>query len=224
MFIVRRSFGPLVGLLGVLGTISSFRFITATAGYLDVHWQDPAGYLMIGAAVFLSVVFVRAAIAGLLYTLGEILAACGNADAQRFLVLARRSAPLLVRSVLIAATGTSAVACTQPSPPADGESVTVVDPGWGTDPLPSDRARMQRQVGHRELRSHSKKDDRHIGQVIIVRRGDTLWTIAARTLPTGARTADIVNSWHRWYQVNRGVIGDDPNLIRPGQRLKRPAS
>lgn len=222
MFIVRWSVGPLFGLFGVLGVIWSFRFTATTIDYLDSHWQDPAGYLMIGAAVFLSVVMARAAVAGLLHTVGDVLAACGNADAHRFLVLARRSAPLLVRAVLIAATGASAAACTQPTP--DLGNVTVVDPGWSAAPFPSDRARMQWHINRSEAETHREKDGRHIGQVVIVRRGDTLWTIAARILPNTADTAEITAAWHRWYQANRDVIGDDPNLIRPGQRLEWPTA
>ncbi|MET9446883.1 transglycosylase family protein [Streptomyces cinerochromogenes] len=42
-----------------------------------------------------------------------------------------------------------------------------------------------------------------------VREGDTLSTIAARHGTT----------WQRVYAANKAVIGDDPNLIVPGQRL-----
>ncbi|MET8771544.1 transglycosylase family protein [Streptomyces sp. NPDC004658] len=42
-----------------------------------------------------------------------------------------------------------------------------------------------------------------------VRQGDTLSTIAARHGTT----------WQRVYAANKAVIGDDPNLIVPGQRL-----
>jgi LysM repeat protein len=42
-----------------------------------------------------------------------------------------------------------------------------------------------------------------------VRQGDTLSAVAARHHAT----------WQRIYAANRSVIGDDPNLIVPGQRL-----
>jgi hypothetical protein len=44
----------------------------------------------------------------------------------------------------------------------------------------------------------------------VVAPGDTLWGIAG---------AD----WPRWYAANRAVVGPDPDLIRPGQRLVPPA-
>jgi LysM domain len=59
---------------------------------------------------------------------------------------------------------------------------------------------------------------------VVVRRGDTLWSIAARHLAPEASTEQIARSWPRWYAVNREVIGPDPDLIRPGQVLRPPAA
>ena len=56
-----------------------------------------------------------------------------------------------------------------------------------------------------------------------VRRGDCLWTIAARSLGPGAGPVAIEAAWHRWYQTNRHVVGADPNLLLPGQRLTPPS-
>jgi len=59
---------------------------------------------------------------------------------------------------------------------------------------------------------------------IVVRRGDTLWSIAARHLGPAATTPEISAAWHRWFAANRQVIGDDPNAISPGQVLRPPAA
>jgi nucleoid-associated protein YgaU len=58
---------------------------------------------------------------------------------------------------------------------------------------------------------------------VTVRPGDCLWDIARRRLahPTSVRVA---NDWPRWWRTNRGVIGSDPDLVLPGQRLRPPAS
>jgi len=61
-------------------------------------------------------------------------------------------------------------------------------------------------------------------QRVVVLRGDTLWSIAARHLDPSVSNADIDAEWHRWLAANRGVIGDDPNLILPGQLLRPPPS
>ncbi len=59
---------------------------------------------------------------------------------------------------------------------------------------------------------------------IVVQRGDTLWSIAARHLGPAATTPQISAGWHRWFAANRQVIGDDPNAITPGQVLRPPAA
>jgi nucleoid-associated protein YgaU len=59
--------------------------------------------------------------------------------------------------------------------------------------------------------------------VVIVKPGDCLWSIAARRLGPGASATQIEGEWRRWYAANRAVIGIDPNLILPGQRLVAPS-
>jgi hypothetical protein len=59
---------------------------------------------------------------------------------------------------------------------------------------------------------------------VVVLRGDTLWSIATQHLRPAATAADIDTEWHRWHAANRHVIGDDPNLILPGQLLRPPPS
>lgn len=57
---------------------------------------------------------------------------------------------------------------------------------------------------------------------VTVRPGDCLWDIARRRLthPTPIRVA---TDWPRWWRNNRAVIGPDPDLVVPGQRLRPPA-
>ena len=58
--------------------------------------------------------------------------------------------------------------------------------------------------------------------VVVVRPGDSLWAIARRDLPPGASDAAVTERWHAIYAANRVVIGPDPDLVRPGQRLLLP--
>lgn len=48
-----------------------------------------------------------------------------------------------------------------------------------------------------------------------VKRGDTLWAIAKRTLGSGSR-------WKEIYNANINLIGKNPDLIYPGQVLRIP--
>ena len=58
--------------------------------------------------------------------------------------------------------------------------------------------------------------------VVVVHRGDSLWAIVARHLGPHASDAEVAQAWPRWYAANREVIGDDPDLVKPGQVLHAP--
>jgi resuscitation-promoting factor RpfA len=71
-------------------------------------------------------------------------------------------------------------------------------------------------------RSSTPAPPDHGDRPVVVLRGDSLWDIAARQLgPTASPTA-ITKAWHEWYAANRDVVGADPDLIYPGQRLSPP--
>jgi hypothetical protein len=63
----------------------------------------------------------------------------------------------------------------------------------------------------------------HGGSAESVQSGDSLWLLAARRLGPDATPAHIAEYWPEIYAANRNVIGDDPSLITPGQRLDEPA-
>ncbi len=54
-------------------------------------------------------------------------------------------------------------------------------------------------------------------RVVVVRPGDSLWSLAGRHL----RAAD---AWPDLYAANRRLVGPDPDLIHPGQHLRLPPS
>lgn len=57
---------------------------------------------------------------------------------------------------------------------------------------------------------------------VTVRSGDSLWAIARRQVP-GADDATLVRFVEHLHESNRAVIGADPDLIVPGQRLVLPS-
>jgi nucleoid-associated protein YgaU len=75
-------------------------------------------------------------------------------------------------------------------------------------------------VAHRDTTDSTAGGD---ARSHVVRRGDTLWDIAARHLGPGATSVDISRAWPAWYQANRAVIGADPGVIRPGELLSAPS-
>lgn len=57
---------------------------------------------------------------------------------------------------------------------------------------------------------------------VVVRPGDSLWTIARSHLSDSASDADIAAEWPLWWQENKKAVGSDPSLIRPGLVLHSP--
>lgn len=61
------------------------------------------------------------------------------------------------------------------------------------------------------------------GSEVLVRPGDSLWSIAAGGLPADASDHEVTAASQALYRANRAVVGADPDLIHPGQRLRLPA-
>jgi nucleoid-associated protein YgaU len=59
-------------------------------------------------------------------------------------------------------------------------------------------------------------------RTVVVRTGDSLWSIARRELGPAATDREVVARWRAIYAANRGRIGPDPDLITPGQHLRLP--
>src|SRR5262245_25300179 len=76
------------------------------------------------------------------------------------------------------------------------------------------------QRADQETRSPAEPPTRDPALVVVP--GDTLWGIAARELGDEPSNREIAERWPRWYASNRDVIGPDPDLILPGQRLSPP--
>jgi nucleoid-associated protein YgaU len=57
---------------------------------------------------------------------------------------------------------------------------------------------------------------------IVVGRGDTLWDLAAEQLGAHPSEEETAAAWPALYALNRDLIGPDPDLIEPGQRLVLP--
>ncbi len=58
---------------------------------------------------------------------------------------------------------------------------------------------------------------------VVVGPGDCLWGIAADLLPRAATPAEVAELTARLHDLNRDVIGGDPDLILPGQHLRTSA-
>lgn len=112
-------------------------------------------------------------------------------------------------------------AATTPTHPPRADEVTTVatatpDPRW-VAPAPTVRPQPDVRLLAPTPASPAVRE-------VVVRRGDTLWSIAARHLGSDPSEAEIAHAWPAWHDANRHVIGDDPDLLLPGQVLRAPQS
>jgi LysM domain len=88
----------------------------------------------------------------------------------------------------------------------------------GPDHPTPDQQAPDRQAGVQHASAAPERRTGPAATVVVVAPGDTLWDIAARRSP-GASAHQIAQRWQAIYTANRAVIGDDPDLIEPGQHL-----
>ena len=79
--------------------------------------------------------------------------------------------------------------------------------------------RRRRRTGHPDARARTVPRPHEV----VVRPGDSLWSIAEGLLGPAADDAEVTAAWHRLHRANRSRVGD-PDLIRPGHRLVVPAA
>jgi hypothetical protein len=61
-------------------------------------------------------------------------------------------------------------------------------------------------------------------KILVVREGDSLWSVTAAELGTGASELEVASRWPEWFTANRALIGPNPELIYPGQILQPPTN
>jgi hypothetical protein len=75
-------------------------------------------------------------------------------------------------------------------------------------------------VGSSEL-ADTKTVVRRSARVYVVRRGDSLWSIAARLLESRASAAAVARKVARLWRLNKARIGTgDPSVLPVGVRLR----
>ncbi|MEI2811197.1 MAG: LysM domain-containing protein [Nocardioides sp.] len=113
-----------------------------------------------------------------------------------------------------------------PQPPAAAQAASnslsgLLLPDRLAAPLPAHHAGAPAQVAA-QIRHQIRPQIGSHRAIHVVAAGDTLWAIAAAQLPPDAGQARVAGYWQLIYAANRDVIGDDPDLIQPGERLVLP--
>lgn len=144
------------------------------------------------------------------------------ADAARGRPARRRGVPVAIRRMVLAACGVALAGGL--GAPAHADDSGARSPLQGL-PLP-DRATTTTHVSQVFARAaaHNRAEtasQRHLA-VVVVEPGDTLWAIARADLPAHAGDAAVARRVREIHEANLSVIGTDPDLIRPDQRLRMP--
>jgi colicin import membrane protein len=79
------------------------------------------------------------------------------------------------------------------------------------------REEQRRVMADRQKEALEKKKADAVLDTYTVKAGDTLSDIALKYYKSAAR-----DKWMAIYEANKAVIGDDHNVIKPGQELKIP--
>lgn len=152
-------------------------------------------------------------------------------------ILASRIAPKTLRRILVGAAGASillgpstALAAPGPVTPTSAVAASTSERTPPSPPLhwPTSRSGASAPLPVAvPVQPPVTKQGRHAAQPpqesrVTVTAGQSLWLIAAHRLGPTASDQQVATEWPRWYRSNRGVIGADPALIRPGQRLIKP--
>ena len=200
--------------------------LSAPHAWISRVGTDAAVATVAGALLWLAALWLTV---GLLVTVAAALA--GRPQGALDLI-SRRITPALVRRLVIASTGASivlspvtavatanAVTSVRASAPARAPVPASMPGGVSvTSPTsPSPTPPLQQTPG-------PPLDAEPAPDTVLVAPGDSLWRIAAQRLGPSATEQQIAVGWPYWYRANRQVIGRDPNLLRPGERLTVPAS
>jgi hypothetical protein len=196
------------------GTVDTARTPGADLSALVAACAVGLGWLVAAHLVVTTVAVLASAVPGGVGAVGRRIA---DTVSPRFARSAVRIAcGVAVAGAPLAGAGT---ALAEPSDPAAGTRVVATT---GVRVVPATVPVLDRQVVAATPPTTPTTSEPSRGRVVVVRPGDSLWSIAADRLGPRATDAQVAVAWPRWYAANADVIGPDPGLIRPGQHLRVP--
>lgn len=217
---------------------------TAAAVALATAWPAPTMSPATGALVLEDLVADAACAALLLVLLAAaasawaslVLAAVRRAGSQRLVRLERAVVPGLVRRLAATAVGVGVLAgagtgAATAAPAPATAAVQPLVPSWPAEAVPTPaapptagRAAEPGAPSGVIAAPQDRPSGAAAARYVVVAPGDSLWRIAEQHLPPGASARRVAAEWPRWWSANRAVVGDDPDLLLPGQHLRAPVT
>ncbi len=117
---------------------------------------------------------------------------------------------------------------TDPAPPpsAAGTGIAPAPPAGAPPTVPAAEEQADEPAAEPIAGPADEQAEPQPGTGHVVRRGESLWSIAAGALRASGLPAgehDIAAAWPRLYEANADLVGPDPDLILPGQELHIPS-
>ncbi|QSF58638.1 LysM peptidoglycan-binding domain-containing protein [Nocardioides sp. zg-1228] len=200
-------------------------WLGVSAAAASAAWSLPAAWHEAGQGSTAADRTADVVVAGCATALAAALAWLWVVTSVTVAALARGSVPTgggAVRRLVLAACGVAVVAGgALPAQAAAGDGAEVLA-GLRLPERAVTPAVVARSGAHRAAPAATSRAGRPVGEEdYVVRAGDSLWSIA-RAHP--APGSDTETRWRAIWHHNRAVVGDDPDLIHPGQALRLPAS
>ncbi|WP_199237053.1 LysM peptidoglycan-binding domain-containing protein [Kribbella antiqua] len=244
-----RALKGMLALVALAGLGLGLRWTTAGSfGAANSHDLDSMAVLAVGTVAWMAYGWlVLAVLATVLEQLPGAIGAVGSALAGR---ITSRTSHALLRSALGVAAATPLTVSVAHAASPDASNWRATEPrssvltgavgvphssgaqvGASTRAAEPDGTRVRVGVPDRPTTgAPTRYTDLRSGQPVrlagrvVVKPGDTLWSIAAAELGPNADHSAIAARWPAWYAANRQQIGPDPDLILPGQVLRTPAA
>lgn len=196
----------LLGAAGLLGGVLGGSWVMAAVVVPALRGLGRAGSGPASLEVTLTALCAAAAAACWAWLVAATLATAAETLAGRSPRGPRRWVPGVVRVVVALLLGSGVAA------PAH-----ALDPG---PPPGLDGLRLPDRVATSAPRAHGPARRVPPAQVVRVRPGDSLWSLAAGRLP-GACAATLDRAWREIAAANRDLV-PDPDVILPGTALRMP--
>ncbi|MBW3638420.1 MAG: LysM peptidoglycan-binding domain-containing protein [Actinobacteria bacterium] len=193
---------------------TAWRELRATSSALD-----PTGPLVAAAALLAWALATWLAVSVLVTAAGQLPGVAGRLAGAG----ARRIAPAAIRRAVEVTLGlTVAVGVLGAAPASAASSPTAAATNVaGASATEPSAARPDLDWPHTAAGAAP-------AEPVLVQPGDSLWRLAAQQLQAAGAPApsdaQVAQAWPSWWSANRDLVGDDPDLIRPGMRLSPPAT
>lgn len=209
---------PLLAVIGLLAWTCATLLLASTALSAAATWLPGLPGRLAGAAARWAPRPLRRVgelALGITVTTAVLTGSAWAEDAAR---------PVSTTAVQVAAAAAQAPGLDWPAP----QVAAALDLDWPNTAAPPPPTTSRSTSAARSAQRRTLAPHRAIspdpGPAVVVRPGDSLWSVARAGLGPAASNRQVAAAWPAWWSTNRAAIGDDPDLLQPGTHLVPPTT